>query len=137
HFVVHNFGNNYSGLISLANATAVSDNSVYARLGIQRLGPTGTTRIAALAHTMGIRSPLSTNYAMILGGLREGVTPLDMAHAYETFAMHGQKVVNLKVSPTGGPLGIDEIDGPGKNTLLKNQPALERVLPAPVAQTVH
>jgi penicillin-binding protein 1A len=30
HFIVHNFGNAYSGTISLASATAVSDNSVYA-----------------------------------------------------------------------------------------------------------
>src|SRR6202011_5214680 len=66
-----------------------------------------------------------------------GVTPLDMAHAYETFAMHGDKVVNRKVSPSGGPIGIDEIDGPNNNPLLKNTPSLERVLPAPIAQTVH
>ena len=39
---------------------------------------------------MGIRTPVSHNLAMTLGGLREGVTPLDMAHAYETFAQRGQ-----------------------------------------------
>ena len=38
---------------------------------------------------MGIRTPVSTNYAMTLGGLQQGVTPLDMAHAYETFATGG------------------------------------------------
>jgi penicillin-binding protein 1A len=85
---------------------------------------------------MGIRSPVSTNDAMILGGLRIGVTPLDMAHAYETFAMHGQKVVNPAFSQTGGPIGIDEIDS-GKNVVIKNVPRLERVLPASIAQTVH
>ena len=41
---------------------------------------------------MGIRSPVSSNYAMILGGLKEGVTPLDMAHAYETLAEGGRRV---------------------------------------------
>ena len=46
HFIVHNFGNTYSGQMTLAQATAVSDNSVYARLGIQGLGKNGTTRIA-------------------------------------------------------------------------------------------
>jgi penicillin-binding protein 1A len=137
HFSVHNFANSYSGSNTLAGATTVSDNSIYSRVGIVGLGPTGTKRIAALATNMGIRSPLSTNYAMILGGLREGVTPLDMAHAYETFAMHGQKVVNPRFSQTGGPIGIDQIQGPGGNTVVKNVPQLDRVLPASVAQTVH
>ena len=107
HFIVHNFGNTYSGPITLAQATAVSDNSVYARLGIQGLGKNGTRRIAHLARTMGIRSPVSSNYAMILGGLKEGVTPLDMAHAYETFATGGRKVFNPKLgAPDQGPTGI-------------------------------
>ena len=29
---------------------------------------------------------------MTLGGLQQGVTPLDMAHAYETFATGGKRV---------------------------------------------
>ncbi len=41
---------------------------------------------------MGIRTNVSTNYAMTLGGLKQGVTPLDMAHAYQTFASRGQLV---------------------------------------------
>ena len=101
---MRNFGNTYSGTITLANATAFSDNSVYARLGIQGLGKNGTTRIARMATKMGIRSPVSNNYAMILGGLKEGVTPLDMAHAYETFAEGGRKVFNPKLgAPARGP----------------------------------
>src|SRR5947208_15193703 len=77
HFIVHNFGNSYSGSTSLQGATDVSDNSVFAQVGIQ----VGTSRVAHLAKQMGIRSPVSNNYAMILGGLRIGVSPLDMAHA--------------------------------------------------------
>ena len=113
HFIVHNFGNTYSGPITLAQATAVSDNSVFAQLGIQGLGKTGTKRIAHLARTMGIRSPVSSNYAMILGGLKEGVTPLDMAHAYETFATGGRRVYNPKLgAPDQGPTGIQRISCP-------------------------
>jgi penicillin-binding protein 1A len=142
HFVVHNFGGNYSGLISLANATAVSDNSVYARLGIQALGPTGTARIAKMATAMGIRSPLSTNYAMILGGLHEGVTPLDMAHAYETFATGGKRVYSKTLgTPDEGPTGIAQIrcyvvPCHGRHSI-SDQPQYARVMPAPVAKTVH
>jgi penicillin-binding protein 1A len=142
HFVVRNFGGNYSGLISLANATAISDNSVYARLGIQRLGSQGTTRVAAMAHAMGIRSPLSTNYAMILGGLREGVTPLDMAHAYETFATGGKRVYSTTLgTPDQGPTGIAQIrcyvvSCHGRHSI-EDHPRYDRVLPGPVAKTVH
>ena len=44
----------------------------------------------ALAERMGIRTPVSHNSPMTLGGLKQGVTPLDMAHAYETFAERRQ-----------------------------------------------
>ena len=37
-----------------------------------------------------IRTPVSRNAANALGGLKQGVTPLDMAHAYETFAQRGE-----------------------------------------------
>ena len=40
---------------------------------------------------MGIRTKLSTNPAMTLGGLKEGVTPLEMAYAYSTIANHGER----------------------------------------------
>ena len=59
-----------------------SDNAVYVQVGKQ----VGTKKVAKLARRMGIRTPVSTNLAIALGGLRQGVTPLDMAHAYETFA---------------------------------------------------
>jgi penicillin-binding protein 1A len=139
HFVVHNFGNSYSGSISLQGATDVSDNSVFSQVGIQ----VGTSRVARMARRMGIRSPVSNNYAMILGGLRTGVSPLDMAHAYETFATGGLKVFNpLLGAPNAGPIGIDAIDcndcgHTGIPGHLANKPTTSRILPADVAQTVQ
>jgi cell division protein FtsI/penicillin-binding protein 2 len=53
---------------------------------------------------MGITSPLSTNPAMTIGGLPVGVTPLDMARAYETIADGGERVTGsmaLGASPSG------------------------------------
>ena len=67
---------------TLAHALTFSDNAVYAAVGIK----VGTKQVARSAERMGIRTPVSTNSAMTLGGLKQGVTPLDMAHAYETFA---------------------------------------------------
>ncbi len=106
-FVVHNDENAYTGENTLTNATAYSDNSIYAEVGLK----VGTRRIAALAHRMGITTPISTNPAMTIGGLKIGVTPLDMAHAYETIA-HGGERVSGTLGEAGMPVGIEEVDAP-------------------------
>src|SRR5262249_8096377 len=57
---------------------------------------------------------------------KQGVTVLDMAHAYETFARRGVRVDGSLGAPNGGPVGITSIDDPnGKDK--KNQPRLGRV----------
>jgi penicillin-binding protein 1A len=136
-FHVHNFGNAYSGVISLQAATDVSDNSAFERLGWYGLGPVkGTHEIRKLAQAMGIQSDISTNPAMILGGLTVGVNPLEMAHAYETFAAGGRRVYNRQLgSPNEGPTGIAEIQY--GHTDIKDIPHYRRVMPAAVAQEVH
>ena len=141
-FHVRNFGNAYSGVISLQGATDVSDNSVFSRLGIYGLGPEGTSKISDLATAAGIRTPVSKNYAMILGGLKIGVSPLDMAHAYETFADGGRRVYDPVLgSADQGPTGIAELRCPqvkchGQHDLVE-QPHFNRVMPASVAAEVH
>jgi penicillin-binding protein 1A len=86
-FVVSNDERAYFGVpIPLGQALAVSDNSVFARMGLK----VGTRNIATLAHDFGISTTISINPSMVIGGLHIGVTPLDMAHAYETVANQGQ-----------------------------------------------
>ncbi len=136
HFVVHNFGDTYSGPITLAEATDISDNAVYSQVGIN----VGTKRIAKFAARAGIRTPVSTNYAMILGGLKIGVSALDMAHAYETFADGGRRVFDPVLgAPDKGPTGIAQIYCPSvcphKNLI--DHPDYDRVLPASIAAVVH
>ena len=46
---------------------------------------------------------------MTIGGLTIGVTPLDMAHAYETIA-HGGRRVSGTLAEAGAPVGIQEVD---------------------------
>jgi penicillin-binding protein 1A len=134
-FVVHNDEGAYSGATSLTAATAYSDNSVYAEVGLK----VGTHRIAKLAHEMGIRTPISTNPAMTIGGLQVGVTPLDMAHAYETIA-HGGRRVGGSIAGGLVPVGIQEVDA-GAHTLPDghhhdvNRVISHQVLPAGVANT--
>jgi penicillin-binding protein 1A len=55
---------------------------------------------------------------MTLGGLKQGVTPLDMAHAYQTFASRGRLIygslspgaANRRRETAPGPVGIQRID---------------------------
>ena len=125
HFIVHNFGNAYSGVTTLQSATDYSDNSVFSQVGIK----VGTGNVSRMAKRMGIRTPVSSNYAMILGAMKEGPTLLDMAHAYETFATGGLRVWNpILGSEYGGPIGIHSIGS------FVNHPTYTRVLPAPIAQ---
>jgi penicillin-binding protein 1A len=129
-FVVRNFEGEYAGARSLAEATAESDNSVFAEVGI-KVGP---PKIALLARRMGIRTPVSSNYAITLGGLKQGVTPLDMAHAYETIAAHGRRVTGTLGAAEDGPVGIQEVDEPGGRRIL-NQTRRRRVFSSELADT--
>jgi penicillin-binding protein 1A len=135
HFVVHNDEGSYTGSNTLTGATAYSDNSIYAEVGLK----VGTHRIAHLAHQMGITTPISTNPAMTIGGLNVGVTPLDMAHAYETIAHGGQRVSGSLASDLA-PVGIQEVNA-GDHTLPdghhhdRNEVTSKRVLSPGVAGT--
>jgi penicillin-binding protein 1A len=135
-FHVKNFGNEYAGLTTLAEATTTSDNSVFAQLGTK----VGTTKIAAMAKAMGIRSSISTYPSMILGGLTQGVSALDMAHAYETAATGGLKVTNPTLGDVGGgPIGIAKISGckPCTQHTVANHPTYTRVFSTSVADQIH
>jgi penicillin-binding protein 1A len=129
-FVVRNFEGEYAGARTLAEATAESDNSVFAEVGI-KVGP---PKIALLARRMGIRTPVSSNYAITLGGLKQGVTPLDMAHAYQTIAAHGRRVTGTLGALQDGPVGIREVDEPGGRRIV-NQTLRHRVLSSELADT--
>jgi penicillin-binding protein 1A len=134
-FNVSNYSNEYTGSNTLAGATTVSDNSIFAEVGIK----VGTQKIARVARRMGIRTPISTNYAMILGGLRVGVTPLDLAHAYETFATSGQRLYNPQLgAPNKGPIGIDVVRDSSGKVVVDNRKTLKReqVIPSSVASEV-
>ena len=134
-FVVHNDEGNYTGSNTLTNATAYSDNSIYAEVGLK----VGTTRIAHLAHAMGITTPISTNPAMTIGGLSVGVTPLDMAHAYETIAHAGDRVSGT-LTKADAPVGIQEVEASGRplpdgSRRDTNTVETKRILPSEVAAT--
>ena len=106
-FRVANYEDQYLGSASLTTATAQSDNSIYAELGMK----VGRDKVAKMASDMGIRTELSTNPAMLLGGLKVGVTPLEMAFAYSTLANGGRRVCAEWASYKCGPVAIESIEG--------------------------
>ena len=61
---------------------------------------------------MGIRTQVSHNPAITLGGLRQGVTPLDMAHAYQTHRAGRAQVSGTLGASRFGPVGIQEVVSP-------------------------
>ena len=104
-FTVNNFDNDYAGTTTLADATAHSDNSVFAELGLRL----GTRKVAKTAQKMGLKTRVSTNPAMTLGGLKEGVTPLEMAYAYSTIANYGKRISGTFAASPMGPVAIENV----------------------------
>jgi penicillin-binding protein 1A len=123
HWEVHTADEGYQGTINLQQATVTSDNTVFAQLDLD----VGPKAVAQTAKSMGITTHLDGIPAEGIGGLRIGVSPLEMADAYATLASggvhHNPVAVTRVVFPNG------HIDRP--------EPAdPERVLSRPVAWEV-
>jgi penicillin-binding protein 1A len=84
---------------------------------------------------MGIRTRLSTNPAMVLGGLKEGVTPLEMAYAYSTIANHGKRVSGSFAASKFGPVAFTKVQIGDRTETDKVK--TERILPQGVADTMR
>jgi penicillin-binding protein 1A len=75
----------YLGDVSVTKATTLSDNTVFAQLDAD----VGPDKVRDMAYAMGITSHLDGLPAEGIGGLRIGVSPLEMADAYATIADGG------------------------------------------------
>jgi len=135
-FEVKNYGDSYLGSASLATATTYSDNSVYAQVGLESIKGS-THAIARTAHKLGVETHLSTNPAMVLGGLKEGVTPLEWTYAFSTLANDGDRVSgSLAPVPGDSPVAYTEVTD-HEGHLLKggdNDSIHLQVVPAGVAE---
>ncbi len=129
-FPVHNFEDSYLGSVSLANAFAYSDNSVFARVGVS----IGTHRIARLANKMGLHTPVSTNLAITLGALKEGVNPLEMAYAYSTIANDGKRVTSNLPAWKNGPVAVEDVRQANGHRLIKYKRKTIQVIPTAIAE---
>jgi penicillin-binding protein 1A len=113
-YVVHNDEDSYLGSCSIECATTYSDNSIYAQLGLEGLeGKTvedRTRSIAKTIHSAGYTDPISTNPGMVLGGLKEGVSPLGWAYAYSTIGNNGDRISgSLAPDPGDSPVAFTEV----------------------------
>jgi penicillin-binding protein 1A len=123
HWSVSTADNGYAGTVSIAQATVLSDNTVFAQLDLD-LGPES---VAQMAHKMGITSTLDGIPAEGIGGMRIGVSPLEMADANATLASGGIHHPAVAVRKVVFPDG--RVDNPEK-------PEAERVISEAVAYEV-
>jgi penicillin-binding protein 1A len=140
-FVVTNDEGAYAGVSDLVSATTNSDNSVYAQLALEGLkGKTvedRTRSIAGTIHKMGYNDPISTNPAMVLGGIDPGVTPLGWTYAYTTLANNGDRVSgSLAARPGNSPVAYTQVTDQDDQTIKDgdNDSRHTQVIPEGVAE---
>jgi penicillin-binding protein 1A len=85
---VQTYDRTYGGRMNLVKATLLSDNAVYQQLDLD----VGPDLVADTAADLGIETPLDGYPAEGLGGLHRGVSPLELARAYATFANGGNRL---------------------------------------------
>jgi penicillin-binding protein 1A len=88
------FDNSYGGSMDLVRATLRSDNSVFAQL----TADVGPDEVRRAAKDMGITSKLNGYAAEGLGGLEQGVSPLEMSRAYATLANGGWRMRPIAIT---------------------------------------
>ena len=86
-YEVNTYSRRSGGSMNLVKATTSSDNSAYIQLALD-LGP---QEVKKTARALGIRSKLEGFCAETLGGLTDGVSPLEMANAYATIVSGGYR----------------------------------------------
>ncbi len=123
HWEVHTADEGYLGTINLQQATVASDNTVFAQLDLD----VGPEHVAQTAKAMGITSPLDGIPAEGIGGLRVGVSPLELADAYATLASGGIH---------HDPVAIERVVFPEGRVERPEQPHPKRVISEAVAYQV-
>jgi 1A family penicillin-binding protein len=121
YYSPRNYGGGYSGPMSIRSAVATSANIPAVKMGKE----VGLDKVIQTCRTLGIKSPIEPVVSLPLGAI--GVTPLEMAGAFATFASNGW------ASETTSILRVTDSDG---NILLDNTPQPKQVLdPWATAQT--
>ncbi|HXS46853.1 MAG TPA: transglycosylase domain-containing protein [Solirubrobacterales bacterium] len=123
HWDVSTADEGYLGTVNLQQATVASDNTVFAQLDLD----VGPQNVAATAKSMGIESELDGIPAEGIGGLRIGVSPLELTNAYATLAAGGVH---------RNPIAIRRVVFPGGRVDRPEHPNPRRVVPEAAAYEV-
>lgn len=134
HDGVRTFSGSNGGSRNLTTATTSSDNSVYAQLTCD----VGPQNVYAMAKKMGITSLDPTdqyNISLGLGGLKYGVSVLDMARAYAPLANGGYRIDPLPITRLTPASGKSRVFKPKRKKILSDAVTAEvtRILQANVA----
>lgn len=121
---VSNYEGETSGSATLRVATHSSINTVYSQL-IMELG---AGKVAQMARNAGISSVVSSNPAIALGGLENGVSPMELVSAYSTFAAGGFHYQNF---------AIDRVENSEGRLIFQNRPVRQKVITDEVAYLVN
>ncbi len=93
------------GSISLMKAMSDSDNTVFVQLALDL----GLQNVVEMAHEIGVQTEVDAYPSTAIGGLRVGVTPLEMASAYSTFANSGTHMEPYLVERVSKEEGGEEV----------------------------
>ncbi|CAN5657139.1 hypothetical protein BH24ACT20_BH24ACT20_03510 [soil metagenome] len=127
YYEVVNYEDEYRGPITIKEATKYSDNAVYVQLA-QDLG---IENVVDMAHRLGVKSEIGAYLPTAIGGLRDGVTPLEMASSYATFANQGIRMKPFLVEKVVQEKNGEEV------TIEESKLEGERVIPRDVAAKVN
>ena len=119
-YTVNNYEGEGGGRISLDQAMTNSVNTVFAQLVLQ-VGPGEVARTAERLGMADIDQNVGRRPAIALGGLRKGVTPLEQAAAFATFAAKGLYAE---------PYAVMEIRDRDGTVLFSRKPKTEQVFDA-------
>ncbi|ACA98383.1 MULTISPECIES: transglycosylase domain-containing protein [unclassified Picosynechococcus] len=104
-----NYGGSFSGTVSLYDALVTSKNVPAVKLG----KAVGLEKVIELCRLLGIESPLQPVISLPLGAV--GISPLEMASAYATFASNGwqsETTLILRVTDSQGNVLLDNTPQP-------------------------
>ena len=130
-YVVDNYDYIERGPITLEKAIGESDNTVFVQLALD----IGLENVVEKAHEMGITSEIGAYPSTAIGGLGEGVTPLEMASAYSTFPNAGVHMEPYLIQKVTKEQNGDEIVI--EQHRLKEEQALTRDEAAVVTQALR
>lgn len=119
---VATYDHKYYGPSTLEQGMLRSDNTVYAQL-VMDVGADATRE---MARRLGITSEISANPSIALGGLGQGVSPLEMASAYGTLAaggLYAEPIAITRVEMPGG--SIDYLASPQPRKVISDGVAYE------------